>query len=56
MCHTFFARPAATGLNAHATDKLNGTHAIPTEGQAYYDPQPELLERLLQYVTGTFVD
>jgi hypothetical protein len=40
------AAAVAAGLNAHATDKLNGTHATPTEGQAYYDQQPELLESL----------
>jgi hypothetical protein len=40
------AAAAAVGLNAHAVDKLDGTHATPTEGQAYYDQQPELLESL----------
>jgi hypothetical protein len=46
MCHTLCTCSAAAGLNAHAVDKLNGTHATPTEGQAYYDQQPELLESL----------
>lgn len=40
------AAAAASGLNSHAVDALNGTHATPTEDQAYYDQQPELLESL----------
>ncbi|WIA21674.1 hypothetical protein OEZ85_000844 [Tetradesmus obliquus] len=52
-CYQMY-RQSPSGLNAHAVDSLNGTHATPTAGQAYYDQQPELLESLfyLWRITG----